>query len=300
MGEAGLTRDLITKSTRKPNHGKLAFMGKINETINWLRAKTFLSNKLSSPWLTLLSGQIFGTSVSVGLGLDILPSLVIGFTVSLSVLLSGSLVSYLVIQTIVLSAGAALFLLMFRLDNTWSVTSETFQIGYLFVVLMSPFVALAPKVRKATNSFGVTKFLELLTSILFASAIGFLRSRMPSDAAYALGQMYYGEDNAGITTNTVTSLDLGFASPHAQQFGEFVTGSYLAAAGLISNFGGESNHALLAILTHYNMTLLFMGWIPLVGLAALSFSGKKFGTANSLIIIAFMSGALALLFWPFT
>jgi hypothetical protein len=259
-----------------------------------------LGDTLTTAWVNALTGFIFGISVALGLGLNPLASIASGFLVALCVLVSGSLTGYLIIQTIVLSAGAAISLLVFRIDNTWSVDSETFQTGYLVVVLLSPLISLAPVVRGAVKSLDLPAAVQIFTSILFGLIVLFLRSRMPSDSSYALSQMYYGEDNAGIVANLNTSLDVGFASPHAQQFGEFVTGSYLAAAGLISTFGGEANHALLAILTHYNMTLLFMAWVPLAALMALAFSGKKFNTTNSMLLIVIMSGSLALLFWPFT
>ena len=266
------------------------------------RVKSILdtTDKRTTTWLNGITGFIFGFSVAVGMGLNPLASLAAGCLASLCVVLSGSLVSFLIIQTTVLSLCAAISLLLFRLDNTWSVDAATFQIGFIAVVLLSPLVSLSPKVRRATNSFAIPAVIQLFSSVLFGLVVWFLRSRMPSDAPYALSQMYYGEDNAGIVANIHASLELGFASPHAQQFGEFITGSYLAAAGLISSFGGEANLALLAILTHYNMTLLFMAWVPLAALAAICFSGKKFSNSNSLLLILFMSGVLALLFWPFT
>ena len=282
----------------KPN--KPSAIGLIRRTMTSAKSILHSTDERTTNWLNAITGFIFGFSVAVGMGLNPLASLAAGFLASLCVVLSGSLVAFLIIQTTLLSLCAAISLLLFRLDKTWSVDAATFQIGFIAVVLLSPLVSLAPKVRRATNSFSIPAVIQLLSSILFGLVVSFLRSRMPSDAPYALSQMYYGEDNAGIVANIHASLELGFASPHAQQFGEFITGSYLAVAGLLSSFGGEANLALLAILTHYNMTLLFMAWVPLAALAAFSFSGKKFSNSNSLLLILFMSGVLALLFWPFT
>jgi hypothetical protein len=140
--------------------------------------------------------------------------------------------------------------------------------------------------------------VQLTVSILFAGLVVFLRSRMPNDGVFALTDMYFGEDNAGVVEVTAKSLESGYGS-HVKLFGEFINGAYLAAAGNITWFGDMGELGLLPALTHYNMTLLFMAWLPLAALSALVFSGKKFTAPISIALVAVMTVISALLFWPF-
>jgi hypothetical protein len=121
---------------------------------------------------------------------------------------------------------------------------------------------------------------------------------MPSDASYGLSKMYFGEDNAGIISTLLMSLRSGFEG-HVALFGEFINAAYLSASGLISLSADTDNLALLAVLTHYNMTLLFMAWLPLTALAAIALSGKKFNFLTSVVVLTVSSATLGLLLWPF-
>jgi hypothetical protein len=259
------------------------------------KLKNALLTKLVWPFLT---GWIFGMSVAVGLGLNPLGWLLFGALASTGVLITRSLVSYLVIQTITFSLVAAVSMVIFRTSPTFSLEPTLFQLGYLALVAMSPLVCFVPRIKKALGSLEVPGSVQLTVSILFAGLVVFLRSRMPNDGVFALTDMYFGEDNAGVVEVTAKSLESGFAS-HVSLFGEFINAAYLAAAGNITWFGDMGELGLLPALTHYNMTLLFMAWLPIAAVSAVVFSGKKFTPPITIAVISVMTAISALLFWPF-
>jgi hypothetical protein len=249
--------------------------------------------------IRFITGLVFGFSVSIGLGISIPASLVFGVVVGSGVVLSGSFVAYILIQTIALSALAILSQVVFRLQPGFSVEPHVFQVGYLIFIAVMPFAALFPKIRLAVNSLEVPEWAQLMTVAFFAFIVQFLRSRMPSDSAWALKSLYLGEDNAGVVAVVAESLERGYAS-HVSQFGEFINGAYLAAGGAIEWYGDPESVGLLSALTHYNMTLLFMAWAPIASLMALGYSGIKFRIFGIITVITASSATLSLLFWPST
>jgi hypothetical protein len=267
---------------------------KIKSFQEYLKSKAYLSFTLSS----MFSGAIFGTSVAVGLGLNPLGCMLFGAIAATGVLITRSLISYLVIQTITLSFVAAISMVVFRTTPDFSLEPEIFQLGYLVLVATSPLVFFVPRIKKALSSLEVPSSVQLTVSIAFAGLVVFLRSRMPNDGVFALTDMYFGEDNAGVVEVTAKSLESGYGS-HVSLFGEFINAAYLAAAGSITWFGDMGELGLLPALTHYNMTLLFMAWLPLAVLSALVFSGKKFTPPITIAVVAVMTAVSALLFWPF-
>jgi hypothetical protein len=250
-------------------------------------------------WLTqFLTGFLFGTSLSVGLGLNLIATMTIGFFTAIGVLISGSFISYLIVQFLALSLFAAASLVIFRLDPVFVIQGELFQGLYMALLSLTPFISLIKGVRSALYNIVIPSSVQLFSAILFSIAVHFLRSRMPSDSTLALSKLYFGEDNAGIVSTLSRSLELGYGS-HVGEFGEFVNGAYLAASGLIQAFGVQESNTLIAALTHYNMTLLFMAWAPLAAMVTLSFSGKKFSAIYTSSLISIASAIVALLFWPF-
>ena len=121
---------------------------------------------------------------------------------------------------------------------------------------------------------------------------------MPAHAGYALSKLYGMEDNAGIASELSTSINLGFTT-HVSGLGEFSNGIYLTAAGVTSWFGTSGSSSLIAPYTHWNMTLLFLAWIPLSALVAVIATGKRLRNVEILIAVITMSVLLALLIWPF-
>ena len=273
---------------------------------NWLikgamtRVKSILdtTDKPTTILLKALTGFVFGFSVAVGLGLNQFACFVFGAVAALGVLACGSLVAYLLTQTIVLAGLAVFSQLAFRLIPDFKIEVAVFQSSYLLLIVLIPSLSLIRKVRSATNYFAVSKVIELVTSVVFAGLIQFLRSRMPVDAEFALNIMFEGEDNAGIVEVLSGSLKDGF-TPQAGQFGEFINSIYLATAGLIGNFSISTNQGLLPVLTHYNITLLLMAWVPIVALFALVLSGRKFKNLEAIVIVTVISVILGILFWPF-
>ena len=269
---------------------------------NLVKKPTSLFDLTTGPqiWLIrFITGLVFGFSVSIGLGMTIPASAAFGAVVGLGIVLSGSFVAYILIQTIALSALAIVSQVVFRLQPSFSVEPAVFQVGYLVFIAVAPFVALIPKIRLAVNSFEVPEWAQIMAVLFFAFLVQFLRSRMPSDSAWALKSLYLGEDNAGVVAVVAESLERGYAS-HVSQFGEFINGAYLAAGGTIEWFGGQESLGLLSALTHYNMTLLFMAWAPIASLMALSYSGSKFKNFGIIAVITASSATLSLLFWPST
>jgi hypothetical protein len=222
----------------------------------------------------------------------------IGVLSAIGVLVSGSFISYLTVQFFALSLFAAASLVAFKLDPAFVIQGELFQGLYMALLGLTPFISLSKRVRSALSRIVLPSSVQLFSVILFSITVHFLRSRMPSDSTLALSKLYFGEDNAGMVSTLSRSLELGYGS-HVGEFGEFVNGAYLAASGLIQAFGEQGSTTLIAALTHYNMTLLFMAWVPLASMLALSFSGKKFNTVYSASLISIASAIAALLFWPF-
>jgi hypothetical protein len=266
-------------------------------------ARNFLNLLDSNSVITLrlvpmITGVIFGVSVAVGLGLNPIGVILFGAIAGTGVVITRSFVNYLVIQTVVLSLVAAILMVAVRQILKFSIDPTLFQLGYLALIALSPLVFFLPRIKAALNSFEVSSSVQLAISILFAGLVAFLRSRMPNDSLFALSQMYFGEDNAGVIEVLVDSMARGYA-PHVSKFGEFINGAYLAAAGSITWFGDMGELGLLPALTHYNMTLLFMAWLPIAALSALVFSGKKFTPPITIAVISVMTAISALLFWPF-
>ncbi len=256
------------------------------------------SNTITSRFVSIITGFILGLSVAVGLGLNPLGCLLFSALAGTGVLITRSLISYLVIQTITFSLVAAISMVVFRTYPNFSLEPTYFQLGYLVLVATSPLVFFVPRVKKALSSLEVPSSVQLTVSIAFASLVVFLRSRMPNDAAYSLSYLYGAEDNAGIVEVIADSMYLGYTH-NVSKFGEFINGAYLAAAGNITWFGDMGELGLLPALTHYNMTLLFMAWLPLAALSAVVFSGKKFTPPITVAVVAVMTAVSALLFWPF-
>jgi len=245
------------------------------------------------------TGFLFGVSVSIGLGLTTLATLVFGFLIALGVLVSRSLVSYLIIQTVTLAAVTGVLFVAFRTLPPVVLDAQILQLAYLALVLLAPIVCLLPKFRASLSKVTAPVTVELFSVGLFALLVQTLRSRMPSDPTYALSQMYGAEDNAGIINVLSHSLYFGYSS-HATLLGEFTNGVYLAAAGIIGWFGAQSEQNLLAALTHWNMTLLFLAWMPLAALIALAFSGIRARIVPAVALIVVMTMIQVLIFWPFT
>jgi len=248
--------------------------------------------------LSGVSGLILGFSVAVALGLNTATAFFAGFLVAYSVLISGSVTSYLIIQSILLSVLAGISSLTFLVIPKASVHAETFFVGYLSIILAGSLVSLMPKIRLSAAHVAIPRAIEFAAVIFFAILVQFLRTRMPLDPVFALTRIYNAEDNAGVVSVLASSLSDGYAS-HVSLFGEFINGGYLAAAQGISWFGAVDGTGLLPALTHFNMTLLFMAWIPIAVLISLALSGKRFSTANSIFVILIMSLTLVLLLWPF-
>lgn len=282
----------MTSRSKSPQSGSQKLMNKLHTFFD-------LGPGTQSLLIRFVTGLVFGFSVSIGLGISIPASLAFGVVVGLGVVLSGSFVAYIIIQTIALSALAILSQIAFRVQSNFSVEPDLFQAGYLIFIAVTPFAALIPKFRVSVNSLEVPEWAQLMAVAFFAFLVQFLRSRMPSDSAWALKSLYLGEDNAGVVAVLAKSLEIGY-TPHVYQFGEFFNGAYLAASGTIEWFGNQDSLGLLSALTHYNMTLLFMAWVPLASLMALAYSGLKFMNSGIVVVITVSSATLGLLFWPST
>jgi hypothetical protein len=186
---------------------------------------------------------------------------------------------------------------LFLRFSSLSVGVEVFQTGYFLLLVFSPVLLSIPRLRLSTK-LHASPWIQLFVSFLFWCLVTFLRTRMPADPHFALRQMYFGEDNAGIVEVLSMSLKSGYEG-HVALFGEFINGAYLSAAGSILWFGEGDTFGLLAALTHYNMTLLFMAWVPLATLLAIALSGRKLSGSFYVLSVLFMSAILALLLWPF-
>ena len=293
-----MPKSFENQTTKKPNPKTSKVPGTVGRSVTTTRKMVYSKAKSTNIWLTLLTGFLFGFSVSVGLGLNNLVSVVLGAVVATGVLVTGSLVAYLITQTVVLASLAVISKVAFILISDFRVEAGIFQISYLLILVLSPLLSLIKKVRLATNFFTISVPVQLLTSLMFAILVQFLRSRMPSNAEFALARMFEGEDNAGIVENLAGSLKNGF-TPQAAQFGEFVNSIYLTAAGLISTWSDSNNSGLLPALTHYNLTLLFMAWVPIAALFAIVLSGRNHKDDSTIAILFVSTIVLGILFWPF-
>lgn len=244
-------------------------------------------------------GGLFGYAAAFGLGLRTLPSLVVALIVGAGVYLTKSLPFYLLIQAIALSGFSGSSFVLFLINPSFSISPEFFQITYAAIVVISPLVATAlPKVRTIYTNLSAPFSLQLSGSILFFLLVHFLKISRPSNPLFALGQMYPAEDNAGVINVLRQSLEVGYAN-HVSKFGEFMNAIYLAAAGQITWFGDQNNSGLVAALTHFNLTTLFMAWIPISVLFTIFLSGKNLKGIEASISLGILSGALILLLWPF-
>jgi hypothetical protein len=248
--------------------------------------------------LNFITGFLVGFSVSVALGFTQVYAFVFGLIVGLGVVVSGSLVAYLTIQSLFTALLTAVIYVLIR-ATTLVIPPEVFQVVFLLLILISPFVILIGKIRLPLMKISLAKSIELFSAILFAALVQVLRGRMPADAPYALTQMYGNEDNAGIIDVLSHSIHFGVSS-NVSALGEFTNSIYISAAGFTSWFGDPSNLDLISPLTHWNMILLLMAWAPIGAMVVLAFSGKRPKTLVSLVAVAFMASMFGLLLWPFT
>jgi hypothetical protein len=258
----------------------------------------FLNLSLFSALSLGLTGVIFGLALSIGLGLAIGPTLALSIICSIGVLVVGSLSGYLLLQTVALALLSLAVLLLFRLIPTLQIEPGLVQTAVLISLAIAPSLARLSRLRPVFEKLASSSIVQLLAAIFFALFVMLLRDRMPAHAGYALSSLYGMEDNAGIAGQLATSLDVGF-TPHISGLGEVSNLLYIAAAGLTSQFGLEPATALIAPFTHWNLTLLFLAWVPLSALLALVASGKRVGTLFTVTSIGVVSALLALLLWPF-
>ena len=244
-----------------------------------------------------VAGYLFGFSVLTAIGLDLIVSSFLAIAAGLGVAIVGSLVGYLVLQTIILASLASASILLFRIDSDFFLAANYFTIIYMAFISFTPLLTLSLKVRRFVNPFEGSLILQLAASATFLFLVFYLRVSRPSDSAFALSSLYFGEDNAGIVDVLTKSLENGYSS-HISKFGEFMNGVYLATAGQLGWFADKHDLALIAPLTHYNLTLIFMAWAPIAALCAIVLSGKKASPLAPLTLI-FMSVSLILLMWPF-
>ena len=247
---------------------------------------------------TAISGFVFGYAISIALGLDFTPSLVLASITGAGSLVSGSLTGYLFLQSVSLASLTLLVFSIFRSSNTAVIEPGVIQVTYLVVLTLAPFLALLPKIKVGLSKLAAGSTVQLFSAVFFAGLVLLLRDRMPANSGFAMSQIYGLEDNAGIAGQLSMSFQWGF-TPHVAGLGEFSNGIYLVAAGLTSQFGVEDSQALIAPFTHWNLTLLFLAWGALAATLAVVASGRKIKTLPAIVVILVTSGLLALLFWPF-
>jgi hypothetical protein len=275
---------------------------KLSDSPTQLKAKfdSLLSkNKKSLNILVLVvTGFVFGVSVSIGTGVNREVSVAIGVVVALGVLLTGSIVGYLLFQTLVLATLAFVAYSAFRLFPSIFIDPELVQLTYAVAIFISPLLGFVPRIRKSLLSFANFQHLQLISVFAFAVLLRFVRIGRPSDSRYALSQMYYAEDNAGIVGILSSSLNKGY-SPLASYFGEFFNGIYLFVAGMLKVFPNSDDFGLTSALTHWNLTSIFLAFPPLAFLVALVFTGKQLRFTTAITGLALGTALLVLLFWPF-
>lgn len=264
----------------------------------WFIRTSKLGGKIFSHILLALTGLIFGFALSVGLGLELEPSIAISLVTGFGVFAARSLSGYLLFQTVSLAFLSLAVMLAFRIAPNMTIETSFVQLTYLFVFTTVPFLAFLPFLRSPINRLRSSSSIQLVASVSFAFLVFFLRERMPANSGFALSSLYGMEDNAEIAGQLATSLNTGFTT-HISGLGQVSNGLYVAAAGLTNQFGLEPSSALIAPFTHWNVTLLFLSWIPFSVLVALVATGRKTSRAFSLAAILSMSAILALLLWPF-
>ena len=279
---------------------EIRFNRKINRVIYILTQLTakIRDNFILGKTPTFITGFLFGYSVSAALGFAQVYAFVFGLVVGLGVVVTGSLVVYLTIQSVFFAVLTGVIYVLIRAAPL-VIPPEVFQIAIFSLIIISPIAALMRKVRVPLMKLSLSRSTELFSAIVFAALVQILRGRMPADAPYAFTQMYPNEDNAGIIDVLSHSIHFGVSSG-SSNLGEFTNNIYIAAAGFTSWFGITSNQDLISPLTHWNMMLMFMAWAPLAAMVVLAFSGKRPRVVVSLVSVTFMSTMFSLAFWPFT
>jgi len=246
-----------------------------------------------------LIGGVFGYATARGLGLTTLPSLLFALFAGVGVYITKSLTLYLLVQVIALSSLSALYFLLFLFNSSLSIPSEFFQTFFATVVVLAPVILIFfQKTGGPNRKFSPPYSLELSSTILFFVLVQFLKTSRPSNSLFALSQMYDAEDNAGVVNVLRQSLELGYSN-HVFKFGEFMNAVYLAAAGQITWFGDQEDLGLVSALTHFNLTTLFMAWVPISVMFTIVISGKKLNSLESIVVLGVLSATLILLLWPF-
>jgi hypothetical protein len=268
------------------------------DTLSWASANEARNQRIISVIATLGAGFLLGFAAAVGLGLTRPASFIAGSLISLAVLAAGSLTGFLAIQTVLFASVAFVNYVVLRLIPEITISAGIIQAAYYSLPIIGLIVSRIPKVRLALSSLKFLPIAQFMAALLFALLVRTIRIGRPSDANYALSQMYLAEDNAGVVAVLSQSLDRGF-SPHASLFGEFFNGIYVASAGFIQLFGGLEDQSLLSALTHWNIATLFLAWMPISAIFALMFSGIKLKSIPALIVLFIMSTIQILLFWPF-
>jgi hypothetical protein len=275
---------------------------KRTDGLHELKTKLFIfistTKKPVNIFILIVTGFVFGLSVSIGTGVNREVSAVLGIIVALGVLLTGSIVGYLLLQTLVLATLAFVSYSAFRLSPSILIDPEMVQLTYALAMFMTPLLGLLPKIRKSLLSLANLQYLQLIAVLAFAALLRFIRIGRPSDSKYALSQMYYAEDNAGIVGILSSSLNKGY-SPLASYFGEFFNGVYLFAAGMVKLFPNSDDFGLISALTHWNITSIFLASPPLAFLVALTFTGKNLSFSSAITALGLGTSLLVLLFWPF-
>jgi hypothetical protein len=208
-----LPKSFENQTTKKPNPKISKIRVKVGRSVATIRKVVNSKAKSTNIWLTLITGFLFGFSVSVGLGLNNAVSVVLGAVVATGVLVTGSLVAYLLLQTFSLAVIAGMSRLAFSFNGSISLEPLVFQTLYLSVVCITPLLIFIPKVKNALSSLSISNSVQLFASGLFLALSLFLRSRLPSDPEFGLSKMYFGEDNGGIISHLSFLLNVGYSSP---------------------------------------------------------------------------------------
>jgi hypothetical protein len=230
--------------------------------------------------------------------MDIAPSIALAIFLSISVLVAGSLSSLLLTQTVFLSLLSAIVFFIFNLKPETVLDYQLVQPAFLTALALSPLISTVPAIRNGLRKLAPPPVVQLAASAMFAGLVLLLRERMPANSGYALTRLFGMEDNAGITGDLAMFLDSGLTS-QVFHLGSVTNGLYLSAAGLTKQFGIEDSLVLLSPLTHWNMTLIFLAWMPLAALCIIGVSGKKLGNLHAIVTLVGSSILLAILFWPF-
>jgi hypothetical protein len=244
------------------------------------------------------AGALLGYSISIALGMALVPSIALAAFLAISVLVAGSLSTALFTQSILLAVLSAIVFAIFRLWPATLLNYQTVQLIFLTGLMLAPLISRLPTFLNGFQKLAPPPLVQLVASGLFGVLVVLLRERMPANSGYALTRLYGMEDNAGISGDLAMFLDSGLSS-QVSSLGSVTNGLYLSAAGLISQFGTEDSLALLAPLTHWNMTLLFLAWTPLASLCIIAASGKKIGNLKAIATLVISSILLTVLFWPF-